>query len=291
MPPEAQPVSGVHYIRGMGEFLLMAAKRRLLLLLIAPFLVAVIAYFGTYLLPRVYMGYATIASGKIAGEPIQTVQSLADRVSSPTFRSATIHALKLDAGKDRATSLIYDTILPRAMPPSAPDILEISVRGFSAEEITAVLQTVVRLLGEQQAKIAETMLTTFRAKLALVKSEKERLNATSKKLQDTLDALEADKTTNDEAGRRENAMVRLLEMIENTHTAIGKLSSDEIVLVENLSTAKTFVAHNLDDIFVAPTPVSPRRLSIAGLAWFGVFALCLLFAIATAPTNVNKRSW
>jgi hypothetical protein len=287
MNAETPPVSGVHYVGGICQFLFAAIRRRFLLLLVAPVLAAAIGYAATFAMTPVYEGYMTIQSGKVAGAPLQTIQSIVDRVSSPTFKSSVLRSLNFDISKDPTAALIYQSLAPRAMTPNdpAPDIVEVSARGYRKEEIAAALRAISDLIAQQQADIARTRLGALEAKLTQTEDEIARLNTDKKTLTDTLARANTGKTVEAPSVEPTAAQLQLRQMIEEADKAIAKARQGKIDLTEDISPQQTFVARKLDDIFISPVPVYPRRLYTAGLVWTCAFVLCLVLAIATAPNQ------
>lgn len=285
MNVESSSVSARHYIWGICGFFFAAIRRWFVLVLVAPLATAAVGYAVTFtLVEPAYIGSATIQCGKVAGTPVQTAQFMIDRISSPMFKNSVLRTLHLDAGKEQAGDLMYQSLAARAMAPKAPvpDTIEVSAYGYDREEMTAMLQAIPDLLGQQQADLIEAGIDSLKTKLAQNEANLVRLNAARKALMDTF----AHSVRGNSADSVESTASQLqLQMIGEADQEIGQANQERIDLNEDVGPQRTFAARMLGDVLVTPVPVFPRCLYAAGLVWTGVFMLCAFFAVATAPTR------
>jgi uncharacterized protein involved in exopolysaccharide biosynthesis len=211
---------------------------------------------------------------------IESPERASERFRMRSFQDNVLSALAISIEDSDARSDLYRTSL-KARPVRGTDLLELKVRGFSAQDAEALASGSVMHLREVHRTIEVPLADRLNAQVEetgreLVQAESERSR---------LSALLVEREgAAKKAGFAES--VYLANLIAQDDEKIRKLRDRLILLQEQSSPSRTYPTGLLDTISVPPDPVFPRRVLVIVLAVGGGLMLGL-FGAFLAGTKVQ----
>lgn len=276
MSEERSLISVDRYLGGLFIFLYQAVRKSLLLMIVVTLLAAAIAYFAAPRPVQIYAAQGSIRIGRVAGAETTNLQAAAARVNALSFKRQVLQSMNLAAiENDQAARLFAESLNAR---PEASGTLTVSVRGSSEQQARQALDTVVRLLKQEQEKASEPEIAEINAQLA----ENDAYIASLMKTRESRLALKKASTTDAKSEGQADDLrdLLMLDILSRNENTLMNTQAHRRELASRLGSWNTYPTAIADDVLVSSSPGSPRPSRIALLAGGFTFVGFLLYALA-----------
>ncbi|AMR79527.1 hypothetical protein [Cupriavidus nantongensis] len=243
--------------------------RRHLVLISASFVIGgVLGYVLTFLIPQQWEARSVLQMGQIQTSPttngqqsvvIETAARAMERMKLGPFQDAVLKKLNLpsDPGANKNTDLFRSSLTTQVLRTS--ELLEIGVRGYSAEQARRFLLETQNELIHLHSVLSEPSITRFQSDLDETRTSLAAAMAQYRQLQQ----MGAQNPPKQNANAKFSEQVLLGNLLSLTESEMRNLRLRQSALEEQLNPARTFNTRPLGDVEVSRRPVFPKKVPFA----------------------------
>lgn len=240
------------------------------------------AIFASIILQPTWEASAVLEIGQVgqAGQMlVEPAESVVTRMMLPSFANGAINSLDTKSGELFELKEFYKTLKVRQI--KEGNLIEVKLRGPSAEKANDLIQSVVGNLQSIHAKMMAVTIERNKQQLQMLLDDIKKVSSETDLLKNKLFAT-----------HNWNAFDATLSatVLKDKSAELRDLIQRKIILEEQLAPSRTYTTRVMDEVYISDAPVSPnKRLIISMAVFLGLFgAIVLAFAhnaIASKTSN------
>lgn len=234
-----------------------------------------------FALPEIYLAKAAIEPARVLGNPVESINVLAEKMGSPTYYSAkTLKSCEVSEKPKPAEQLIA-TLKPLVAKQSA--FVSVTYRGSSAIAATACLTSVLEDVNRNQREISLPQIEQARSR---VKKDEEKLDLAEK----FVASASKEKSSFNFSDAKFSASSLLIVTLQSKQAEITELKNSIQNAKISLENPQTKPASFSTPIYSPTDKTDPKRTLITGAGFVMGGFTGLLFVFVRRAYNRVQRS-